>query len=190
MNRLLPFIAAAAVITASPAGAAVPPAATVTTLWGSVLWHPADSAAWSPARLGLGLMAGSVVRTGPRAMVRLRWADGGEFRLDPLSELVVSGRDNADVTMGQVWAKFRSKLFAPFQFHSPSATAVVRGTILGFGVDEQGGTRVDVQEGHVEVHGHDGTPVMVGPGQRVLVSPGGQLGQVGARGLDAPSCSP
>jgi ferric-dicitrate binding protein FerR (iron transport regulator) len=95
-----------------------------------------------------------------------------------------------DVTKGQAWAKFRSKLSVPFLFQSPSATAVIRGTVLGFGVDEAGGTHVDVQEGHVDVRGHGGPTVVVGPGQRVLVSPDGQVGPVGPRGPDAPNCNP
>jgi ferric-dicitrate binding protein FerR (iron transport regulator) len=171
-------------------GAARPPAATVQTVVGPVTWHAAGASQWQAARPGLGLMAGSVVRTGARGMVRLRWANGGEFRLDPLSEVTVAGRDGIDVQAGQVWAKFRSKLTIPFLFQSPSATAVIRGTVLGFGVDEQGGTHVDVQEGHVGVRGHGGPMADVGPGQRVLVSPDGQVGPVGPRGADAPTCNP
>ncbi|MDB5098569.1 MAG: hypothetical protein JWM80_2990 [Cyanobacteria bacterium RYN_339] len=172
-------------------GAAQPPAATVQTVVGPVSWHGAGATTWQDARPGVGLLAGAVVRTGPRGMVRLRWVNGGEFRLDPLTEVTVAGRDGIDVSKGQAWAKFRSKLTVPFLFQSPSATAVIRGTVLGFGVDEAGGTHVDVQEGHVGVRGRGGGPLMdVGPGKRVLVAPDGQIGPVGPRGPDAPSCNP
>ncbi len=61
------------------------------------------------------------------------------------------------------------------------------------GVDPKGCTRVDVEEGKVEVTGSAGGNAMVGPGQTVKAAPGGTLGPViptsQAGGKD-PFCDP
>ena len=176
-NRFLPLaLGALWLATAAPPAVAQEPVAKLVAVMGTVKWRP-PAGAWADARANTDLAAGTVVRTGSRGMARLRFKNGGEFRLNAMTELTVTDPDALDVSVGQVWARFKEKLTAPFRFRSPSATAVVRGTTLTFGVDPKGGTRVDVEEGKVEVNGKGGAPAMVGPGQTVKVSPGGALGK-------------
>ena len=192
--RLIPLALGACVVLGhSPPAEAEAPVAKLVAVMGTVKWRP-PTGAWSDARANADLVAGTVVRTGTRGMARLRFKNGGEFRLNAMTELTVTDPDAIDVSVGQVWARFKEKLSAPFKFRSPSATAVVRGTTLTFGVDPKGGTRVDVEEGRVEVSGRGGSPALVGPGQTVKVTPGGSLGKVGptsqAGAPNDPDCDP
>lgn len=175
--RLVPLALGALLVAGfQPPAAAVEPVAKLVAVMGTVKWRP-PAGAWADARANVDLAAGTVVRTGSRGMARLRFKNGGEFRLNAMTELTVTDSDALDVSVGQVWARFKEKLTAPFRFRSPSATAVVRGTTLTFGVDPKGGTRVDVEEGRVEVSGKGGAPAMVGAGQTVKVTPGGAVGK-------------
>ena len=193
-SRSIPVVLAALMAAGAPAAAfGAEPVAKLVAVLGTVKWRPAGGA-WADARANVDLMAGTVVRTGSRGMARLRFKNGGEFRLNAMTELTVTDPDALDVSVGQVWARFKEKLTAPFRFRSPSATAVVRGTTLTFGVDPKGGTRVDVEEGRVEVAGKGGGPAMVGPGQTVKVTPGGAVGKPGptsqAGDPNDPDCDP
>lgn len=175
--RLVPLALGALIVAGfQPPAVADEPVAKLVAVMGTVKWRP-PAGAWADARANVDLAGGTVVRTGSRGMARLRFKNGGEFRLNAMTELTVTDPDALDVSVGQVWARFKEKLMAPFRFRSPSATAVVRGTTLTFGVDPKGGTRVDVEEGRVEVSGKGGGPAMVGPGQTVKVTPGGTLGK-------------
>lgn len=175
--RLIPLALGACLLMGFPPPAtAAEPVAKLVAVMGTVKWRP-PAGAWADAQANVDLLAGTVVRTGSRGMARLRFKNGGEFRLNAMTELTVTDPDALDVSVGQVWARFKEKLTAPFRFRSPSATAVVRGTTLTFGVDPKGGTRVDVEEGRVEVTGRGSAPAMVGPGQTVKVTPGGAVGK-------------
>lgn len=155
-----------------------PPAATILEVSGPVSWKAPGQADFTAARGGEALFAGAVVRTGARGKARLRWSNGGDFRLMPLSEIKVADRDAVETTSGQIWSQFTEKLLRPFFFRSPSATAVVRGTTLAFGVDAEGATRVVVTEGKVEVSGREGRTIFVTGGQAVRATPQGRLGDL------------
>ena len=193
MSRRAPLLLVALLALAAGPAAADEPAAKLVAVIGQVQAKP-PGAGWGAARQNSDLAAGTVVKTGARGMARLRYRNGGEFRLNAMTELTVTDPDGLEVSVGQVWARFKEKLLTPFRFRSPSATAVVRGTTLTFAVYPKGGTRVDVEEGHVEVAGKDGGKVMVGPGQTAKVTPGGALGKpmpTGQAGdLDDPACIP
>jgi hypothetical protein len=109
----------------------------------------------------------------------MAWRNGGTFKLMPESDLVIPAEEGVRLNAGKIWAEFKHKLLVPFFFQGPSATAVVRGTVLDVEVLDQGATRVAVFEGHVEVAGNrGGRHVMLDPGQSINVSPFGQLGPV------------
>lgn len=163
---------------AASARAAEPePAGTIVSVTGPVSWHAEAETAFRPAQGGERLFPGAVVRTGERALARLRWRNGGDFELFALSELTVPEDEGVLLGAGKVWASFKAKLLAPFYFRSPSATAVVRGTILGVELLPDGGTTVSVEEGRVEVFGKgEASGRMLEPGQSILVSPFGGFG--------------
>lgn len=157
-----------------------PPVAILLAAEGPVTWRPAGGEAFLPASGGERLFTGAMVRTGARAKAALRWRNGGEFKLMPLSELLISDPEGATVSGGRVWARFRDKLLAPFFFRSPSVTAVVRGTTLGLQVAPSGAARVAVVEGRVEVMGAGGgRAVWLEGGQAVQGGPDGTLGPIG-----------
>jgi hypothetical protein len=175
------LVAAGTLLAPSPARAAEAPApaATIIEVSGPVTWHPGGETAFKDARVGDLLHAGAVVRTGVRGNARLKWRNGGDFRLLPLSELAVPDDEGVLVNAGKVWAQFQQKLLAPFYFKSPSATAVVRGTILGVSLNPDASTTVEVLEGRVEVtSARGGASRMLEPGQSLIVSPFGGLGPI------------
>lgn len=163
-----------------PAAAdSIPPVAVLLSVEGPVTWRAEGSQASMMAKAGDELGVGTFVKTGVRARALLRWRNGGELRMQALSELTIRDPDGVDVSGGKVWARFREKLLSPFFFRAPSATAVVRGTILGVGVEPGGASRVAVLEGRVEVGGSRGGPtVMLEPGQSISADPAGTLGPI------------
>lgn len=164
---------------ASAAAAEPEPAGTITAVEGEVTWHDRAARSFSPAHAGEKLFPGAVVRTGRGAQAVLRWHNGGEFKLFALGELTVPEDEGVGLDAGKVWAAFKAKLKVPFYFRSPSATAVVRGTILGVELLPDGATTVSVEEGRVEVFGARGQATrMLEPGQSILVSPFGGFGPV------------
>lgn len=158
--------------------------AQITTIEGPVGVCLPNQKTFATAQVGEWLPDGSVLRTGLHGKAGLHWANGGDFVVEPLGELKIEDPNDTRVDAGQVWARYTHKLLAPFSFHSPSATAVVRGTILGVRVDGLGVSRVTVFRGLVEVtdvHGHD---VMLHPGQGVNATADQGLGAVGPLGDD------
>ncbi|MEB3223411.1 MAG: FecR domain-containing protein [Candidatus Sericytochromatia bacterium] len=185
MRALLPHVALALVavgLLAAPSaavGEATAPTATLLEVAGPVTWRADGRAPFKDARGGELLFTGAVVRTGPKGQARLRWRNGGDFRLMPLSELEIPADEGVLLKLGKVWASFQEKLLAPFYFRSPSATAVVRGTILAVGLAPDGTTEVEVLEGRVEVASRQGGPArMLEPGQSLIVAPFGPLGPI------------
>lgn len=173
---------AAALLAPPPAAAQAPepaPVATIVSVTGPVTWTPGTAAAFRDAKGGERLFEGAVVRTGARGSAKLKWRNGGDFELLPLSELAIPEDEGVLLNAGKVWAQFREKLLAPFYFKSPTATAVVRGTILGVEIGPDGDTTVAVTEGRVEVSSVRGGPSrMLEPGQSLTVSPFGGLGPI------------
>lgn len=177
-RSLVPALLAVSLLVAGgPAARADGPApvAVLTAVEGPVSWRAAEPSPFRAAHPGDRLYPGAFLRTGARAEARLRWWNGGSFRLMALSELAIPDADGVRVNVGRVWAQFQEKLFAPFYFRSPSATALIRGTTLSVRV-AQGATRVAVTEGHVEVTDARGGRVMLGPGQAVEAGAAGALG--------------
>ncbi|MFP5501406.1 MAG: FecR domain-containing protein, partial [Candidatus Sericytochromatia bacterium] len=169
----------------APAIASAPePVSTILEVSGPVSVKAPGAAEFQPASGGQALFTGAVVRTGARGHARLRWQNGGDFRLMPLSEIKIADPDAVETTQGQIWSQFTEKLLRPFFFRSPSATAVVRGTTLAFGVDGEGATRVVVSEGKVEVSGRDGRTLFLTGGQAVRSAPDGRLGTVEPMGQE------
>jgi hypothetical protein len=156
------------------------PTGAILDVQGPVSWHLSGVGQFQAAQGGESLQAGAVVRTGMRGFAHIHWRNGGDFKLYPLSELVVPQNEGVDLNAGAIWAVFSHKLLKPFYFQSPTATAVVRGTTLGVEIQPGGATHVAVIEGHVEVSGlHGRVPLMLAPGEAVTITPFGLLGPVG-----------
>ncbi|HEY9721304.1 MAG TPA: FecR domain-containing protein, partial [Oscillatoriaceae cyanobacterium] len=157
MNRrlipLTPLLALALLVGAiqSRAHADAAGPAQLTSVEGPVGVRLPNKTAFEPGQVGEWLPAGTILRTGLHGKAGLHWSNGGDFVLEPLGELDIQDPNDTRVDAGQVWARYTHKLLAPFSFQTPSATAVVRGTILGVRVDGLGVSRVTVFRGLVEV---------------------------------------
>jgi hypothetical protein len=110
--------------------------------------HGSDT--WHPGREAEELAAGDAVRTGAASEVTVARNDGTTVSLLPFAQLVIEDELGFLVRAGRVWSHFTKALGAPFFIRTPDATALIRGTTLGVGYEEER-SRVTVYEGLVEV---------------------------------------
>ena len=129
------------------------------------------------------LQAGSRVRTASDSQALLTFFNGTSVNLEPGTDLVVEqverGGENQPTVivvrqwLGKTWSRV-TKLADPgshYEIQTPSAIAVVRGTMFSTEVDETGATRVQTTEGLVSVSAQ-GEEVYVPAGQQTSVEPG------------------
>ncbi|MBI4395922.1 MAG: FecR domain-containing protein, partial [Elusimicrobia bacterium] len=126
---------------------------------------------WAPAKAGLQLNAGDVIRTGKRAQAELRMTDGSKMMLWAESRLTVkeSGQSRVfGLDFGRVKSMIRKlKRDNKFEVRTPLAAASVRGTVFEIGCDMNGEKGfLDVAEGSVALM-KDGAEVLVPEGQRL-----------------------
>lgn len=155
--------------------------ATLKTVHGGVRWREADGS-WKTAATGQALPAGAELQTEALASATLELANGTQLRIHPGSTLVL---DTLSLYGGGLMADTRVRLLRGqteitdnpgrraqqnLRVLTPSAQAVVRGTVFRVGV-EDGLTREETLEGSVDV-GASGKTVAVGPGFGTLAREG------------------
>lgn len=158
-----------------------PGQATLKTVHGSVRWREAEGA-WKTAATGQALPVGAELRTEALASATLELANGTQLRVHPGSTLVL---DTLSLYANGLMADTRVRLLQGqteitdnpgrrtqqnLRVLTPSAQAVVRGTIFRVGV-EDGLTREETLEGSVGVDA-SGKTVVVGPGFGTLARQG------------------
>jgi hypothetical protein len=135
-----------------------------------------------PARTGDDLFSGDIVRTDARGHALVTFYEGTTAEVLPGSELVVERLDlgpgrPAQVSIWQIAGQVVHRLVralapgATYQVRTPSAVAVVRGTVLRMTVADDGKTEVEVFRGKVDVQAR-GTTVAVAADTRTEVAPG------------------
>lgn len=171
-----------------PGGTAFRNQATLSVLQTLVETSPgtAGSGAFRPARDGEELAVGDAVRTDNSGRALLTFYEGTTAEVLPASLLIVErletnatgGNPAAPVVSlrqlaGQVIHRLTRTLLpgAVYEVRTPSASAVVRGTVLQVSVATDGGTRVEVFQGSAEVTGA-GVTVVVPAGALTEVAPG------------------
>lgn len=147
--------------------------ARLTELAGDVQVMP-KGGAWHAAKLNEELEAGDAVKTGAQSSATLVRRDGTELELMPFAQLSLEDENGFLLGAGRVWSHFVKSLGLPFYIRTPNATALIRGTTLGVGFEEER-SRVVVYEGLVEVQGRDGSRLDVAGGFRVDVDRAGRL---------------
>lgn len=147
--------------------------ARLTELKGDVQVQP-KGGAWHAGALNEELNAGDAVKTGAQSSATLVRQDGTELELMPFAQLAIEDENGFNLTVGRVWSHFVKSLGLPFFIRTPNATALIRGTTLGVGFEEER-SRVVVYEGLVEVQGRDGGRQDVASGFRVDVDRMGRL---------------
>ena len=166
-----------------PATGALASQGTLSILKGSIQLQVPGSTAWEEAKDGVTVLAGSRVKTDQNAQAMLTFFNGTAVTLEPGTDLVVERAEGSDkqptvIVLKQWVGKTLSRVTkladaaAHYEIQTPSASALVRGTLFVTEVDEKGATRVQTIEGLVGVSGQ-GVEVGVAAGQQTTVEPGG-----------------
>ncbi len=165
----------------SPAPVEDPPG-TLTILSGSVEVQRASSEEWRPGTDGMILNAGMGIKTDENSHALLTFFEGSTIKLEPDTYLEIkrAGQDDEQSTaiilkqwLGRTWSRV-IKMVDPgsrFEVETPSATAIVRGTLFSTEVEETGLTTVSTMEGLVSVAGQ-GEEVFIPPSQQTRVEKG------------------
>jgi len=147
--------------------------ARLTEFKGDVQVQPKDGA-WHAAQPNEELNAGDTVQTGAQSSATVTRQDGTELELLPFAQLSIADENGFLLNAGKVWSHFMKSLGVPFFIRTPNATALIRGTTLEVGFEEER-SRVVVYEGLVEVQDRDGSHQDVASGFRVDVDRLGRL---------------
>ncbi|MFH1651525.1 MAG: FecR domain-containing protein [Chloroflexota bacterium] len=164
------------------ATAVMGPHGTLSNLSGNVELQAAGAGVWTRAEEGIVLTDGSRIRTAADAAATLTFFNGSEVRIDPGTDLTVAHVEGSESEpavivlqqwIGKTWNRV-TKLAdtgGQYEIQTPSATALVRGTVFTTEVDADGNTRVTTMEGLVSVSAQD-TEVFVPAGSQTTVTSG------------------
>ena len=165
---------------------AVDAAAQVDELSGLVHVQRKDDLVWNPAELNQLVWGKDWIRTGESSSARLRFFDVSTAGVGPSTEVMVERlARNRSKKSGSVALKIWSGTVAVravrfidpssiFQVDTPTASTVVRGARFTVGVEPDGTTNVEVQEGSAEVRVGDET-LTLGMGEQLSVSTEGEI---------------
>ncbi|HET6382047.1 MAG TPA: FecR family protein [Armatimonadota bacterium] len=134
---------AASAMGAQPAMAA--PEGRISAALNQVLARSAATGKFVTGRVGVVLVNGDSVRTGPRSAAAITFTDGTRLRIGELSELTVhpGNYHNVHLSSGSVFAEFKG----PGTISGRSAVAAVRGTKMMLSVGSDGDTVSDYSDG-------------------------------------------
>ncbi|MBU2608096.1 MAG: FecR domain-containing protein, partial [Chloroflexi bacterium] len=135
---------------------------TVSILSGSVEVQSPDATGWQPGSDGMTLAVGTRVRTSPNAHALLTFFEGSTIKLDPGTDVEIQQVEYTEEHsttivlkqwMGRTWSRVTKMADAGshYSIETPSAVAIVRGTLFTTEVAETGATRVATTEGLVSV---------------------------------------
>ena len=155
---------------------------TLSILTGSVEVQLPDSDTWYIAEDGMTLESGSRVKTPPDSNALLTFFEGSTIKLEPDTDVEVEkvesiGEQGSEIVLkqwlGKTWNRVVKKADpgSRYEIHTPSAYALVRGTLFEVEVDQTGATAVRTAEGLVSVSAQ-GEEVYVPAGQETNVEPG------------------
>ncbi|RME26818.1 MAG: hypothetical protein D6806_05625 [Deltaproteobacteria bacterium] len=170
-----------------PKDASERPAAVVELARGTVEFKRAGADEWKPAPIGTKLDYGDLVRTGRRSRAKLSL--GNHIRISLSSNSVAEiqvPRQNGTPSVGMLLGSLLARVAhgdgpRPFEVHTSSAVAGVRGTVFEVAAAEDGSCLTTVQEGAVAVEAFaagegegPSEPMLVKAGRAVEVEEGGR----------------
>jgi len=135
---------------------------TLSILSGSVEVQEAGRVGWQQGDDGMSLVAGTRVKTAEDSHALLTFFEGSTIKLEPNTNVEIQqveyteGQSTRIVLkqwLGRTWSRV-VKMADPgshYEIETPSATALVRGTLFSTEVDETGATQVTTTEGLVSV---------------------------------------
>lgn len=154
---------------------------------GGSVFLGADEASLKPAEPGMPVLVNELVKTGPNARITIHLKDGSSLEVKPESLVKMatlalpSGGDRQvkiEVLSGGITADVRKATQqSKFEASSRVAVASVRGTQFRFGVEENGGARLETLEGVVAVSSANdpaAAPIEVTAGHGTTVNSSGQ----------------
>jgi hypothetical protein len=139
---------------------------TLSILSGSVEIQKPGSDSSQPGADGMTLAVGTRVKTAPHSHALLTFFEGSTLKLEPNSDVEIQQIQYTDEQstkvvlkqwLGKTWSRV-VKMADPgshYQIETPSATAIVRGTLFATEVEENGFTKVSTIEGLVSVVAED-----------------------------------
>ena len=154
---------------------------------GKVEMQAGAAAGWKTVANGDSIPIGASVRTGPGASCMLKWAGGHVVKVGPLSNVKVvdadkspTGKESSTLALsnGKVMAHARKLNTgdSTFNVKTPTAVAGVRGTDVLVETSEEGGDKIGVVDGSVEVE-TGGETVNVDEGTMVEVDESGDISE-------------
>ncbi len=155
---------------------------TVSILSGSVEVQIPGSHTWQQADDGMTLRAGSRVKTAEGSHAVLTFFEGSSIKLEPCTDIQIQRVAHVDERstevvlkqwVGKTWCRV-VKMIAPgsrYEIQTPSAIALVRGTLFETEVDETALTTVRTTEGLVSVSAQN-EEVLLPAGNQVSVELG------------------
>jgi len=155
---------------------------TVSVLSGSAQMKLPGSEAWQIAGDGMVLAAGTRVRTAPDSHAMLTFFEGSTITLEPGTDVEIESVEGSagsptDIILkqwiGKTWSRVVKRLDAEthYEIVTPSARALVRGTLFETEVDSTSSTTVRTTQGRVSVIAQ-ATEVFVQAGQEASAEPG------------------
>ena len=146
----------------------------------------ADEPSLKPAEAGMPVLVNELVKTGPNSRVTIHLKDGSSIEVKPESLIKMaalalpSGGDRQvkiEVLSGGITADVRKATqTSRFEASSTVAVASVRGTQFRFGVEEEGGARLETLEGVVAIgSGADDKTIEVPAGKGTVVNATGEI---------------
>ena len=155
---------------------------TLTVLSGSAEIQTVEDTVWREGSDGITLAVGTRVRTSAQSSALLTFFEGSTIKLEPETDVEIqqvestpdqSTRIVLKQWLGRTWSRV-VKMAGPgshYEIQTPSATAVVRGTLFSTSVDEDGATEVATTDGLVSVVAQ-GEEVSLPPNQQTRVPAG------------------
>jgi len=155
---------------------------TLSILSGSVEIQALEETSWQQCVDGITLTEGDRVRTTANSSALLTFFEGSTIKLESDTDIQIQQVERAQdesirITLkqwlGRTWSRV-AKMAGPgshYEIETPSATAVVRGTLFSTIVDETGSTEVETTSGLVSVVAQ-GEEVYLPPNQKTEVQAG------------------
>lgn len=160
-----------------PPGDVLARSTTLTVLHGEKVFLSEEEGSWENVTDTVVVKEGNGIKTGNDSWALITFDDGTTVELEPNTEVSVTELTNTHITVwqqvGRTWSGIK-KLVGPLtqvQVETPSAAALVRGTLMDIVVDELGNTIVSALEGVIEVTA-EGISRTVEAGMQSLINMG------------------
>ena len=160
-----------------PPGDVLARSTTLTVLHGEKVFLSEEEGSWENVTDTVVVKEGNGIKTGNDSWALITFDDGTTVELEPNTEVSVTELTNTHITVwqqvGRTWSGIK-KLVGPLtqvQVETPSAAALVRGTLIDVVVDNLGNTIVSALEGVIEVTA-EGISRTVEAGMQSLINMG------------------